>query len=100
MWAGERVPENIDGERPAATTNFTDPSQHPVSRVLFAGPQVLIPTTHARSHQNALAALALVTAFAATPGAPSARTGAELYSATCAACHGADGKGAPKAAVG
>jgi hypothetical protein len=38
----------------------------------------------------------------ARPGqqATAGKTGAELYGAACAACHGADGRGAPQSAVG
>jgi hypothetical protein len=35
-----------------------------------------------------------------SPGQAPARTGAELYQAACAACHGRDGRGAPQALVG
>ncbi len=50
-----------------------------------------------------IAALFLVVisrAGSAQTVAPSARTGSELYGAACAACHGADGTGAPQSLVG
>jgi len=50
--------------------------------------------------RNALAVLVLVTTFTVPAGAGEPRTGAEIYSANCAACHGADGKGAAKSSVG
>ena len=47
-----------------------------------------------------MAFLVFVTMFTTSAGAGEPRTGAEIYSANCAACHGADGKGAPKSSVG
>jgi mono/diheme cytochrome c family protein len=41
-----------------------------------------------------LAALTLL-----TPGRQTPRSGAELYNSSCAACHGADGRGSPQAAA-
>lgn len=36
----------------------------------------------------------------AQPAPPSPKSGAELYRAACAACHGADGRGAPASSIG
>jgi hypothetical protein len=49
---------------------------------------------------TAASALAIAAAAAAQPGPSADRSGAELYRAACAACHAADGRGAPLSAVG
>jgi mono/diheme cytochrome c family protein len=48
----------------------------------------------------AAAVSAFATAAAAQPTGAGDRSGAELYRAACAACHGSDGRGAPASAVG
>ena len=65
-------------------------------RVLSAGRQNFSLQSMLGLIRTALAVLVFVTTFTAPAGAQSPRTGAEIYSANCSACHGADGKGAPK----